>query len=177
MDTKEKTEAPAPLWEDEERYHTLADSVPGMIWTARPDGSNDYANQRWYDYTGLTREQSLGYGWMSAGHPDDLPGSLDLWRRHVATGEPGETELRLRRWDGSYRWFLLRIVPVRDEQNRVVEWFGTSTDIDDRKRAAQALRESEERFRRIVERGLLSRGIASGRVPALRGRALSVRRS
>jgi PAS domain S-box-containing protein len=122
-----------------------------MIWIARPDGRNDYANQRWYEYSGLSPEQSLGYGWTVAVHPDDLAGSLSLWKRHLETAEPVEAELRLRRWDGTYRWFLLRTVPRRDEQNRIVEWYGTSTDIDDRKRAAEALRESEEWFRRIVE--------------------------
>ncbi len=133
MDSDEEIEqgtpAQAAVRESEKRFQILADTVPGMIWTARPDGSNDYANQRWYDYTGLTPEQSLGYGWTAAVHPDDLPGSLDLWRRHLETGEPGEAELQLRHGDGTYRWFLLRTVPRRDEKHHILEWVGTLTDI------------------------------------------------
>lgn len=94
---EERKRAETALREFAERYHTLADTVPGMIWTARPDGSNDYANRRWYEYTGLSPEQSLGYGWTVAVHPDDLPGGLTLWRKHLESGEPGEAELRFRR--------------------------------------------------------------------------------
>ena len=150
-EAEDRQRAEAALRDSEERYHLLAESVPSMVWTARPDGSNDYANQRWYDFTGLTPEQSLDYGWMVAVHPEDLPRILEQWRRVLARGEPSESELRLRSKEGVFRWFLLRAVPLRDDRGRISKWFGTSTDIDDSKRAAEALRESEERYRRIVE--------------------------
>jgi PAS domain S-box-containing protein len=145
-----RRQAEAALCEREEYFRFLAEMVPAMVWTARPDGANDYANQRWYEYSGLTPERSEGFGWTAAVHPDDRPRSLDLWQGALETGEAGEAEVRLRRRDGAYRWFLLRAAPLRDERG-VCKRFGISTDIDDRKRAEHALRESEERFRRIVE--------------------------
>jgi PAS domain S-box-containing protein len=96
-------------------------------------------NQRWLDYTGLSAEQVLGSGWEVAIHPDDLNDLVDYWRRVVASGQPGEIEGRLRRSDGVYRWFLFRATASLDENGRVVKWYGTNTDIDDRKRAEQVL--------------------------------------
>ena len=113
----------------------VVDTIPTLAWAARSDGSTDFFNQRWLDYTGLSAEQARDWGWMSALHFDDLKGLGDYWRSILASGEAGEIEGRLRRFDGVYRWFLFRATPSFDSDGRVVQWFGTNTDIEDRKRA------------------------------------------
>jgi len=115
------------------------DTLPALIWTALPDGSIDFLNHRWCGYTGLTLDEGSGWGWTAAIHPDDLPRLLDSWRSLIAAGEPGETEARLRRLDGTFRWFLLRWVPLLDDRGQVVKWYGQTTDIDNRKRAEAML--------------------------------------
>jgi PAS domain S-box-containing protein len=111
------------------------DAIPTLAWSARSDGSADFFNQRWLDYTGLSVEQARDWGWTVALHPDDLNGFVEYWRSVPPSGEGGEIEARLRRFDGVYRWFLFRATPSFDHEGRVVKWFGTSTDIEDRKRA------------------------------------------
>ncbi|HEX8890977.1 MAG TPA: response regulator, partial [Pyrinomonadaceae bacterium] len=129
------------LQRGEEHYHYLADAMPQIVWTARPDGYLDYYNRRWFEYTGLTMEQTEGWGWQPVLHPDDVEHCLRRWARAVETGEAYEIEYRFRRaQDGTYRWHLGRAVPMRDESGRIVKWFGTCTDIDDHKRAEEALR-------------------------------------
>jgi PAS domain S-box-containing protein len=107
-------------------------------------------NQRWHEYTGVSQEESHGSGWQVAFHPEDLVKVLDKWQAVGASGEPAEIEIeaRLRRFDGEYRWFLIRAVPVRDESGKVVSWYGSSTDIEDRKRAEEKLRQDEREPRR-----------------------------
>src|SRR6202158_834229 len=117
----------------------VIDTIPTLAWSARSDGSADFFNQRWLDYTGLSVEQAREWGWTVALHPDDLNGLVDYWRSVLASGEPGEIEGRLRRFDGVYRWFLFRATPSFDDDGRVVKWFGTNTDIEDRKRAESLL--------------------------------------
>jgi len=111
------------------------DTIPTLAWSARSDGSADFFNQRWLDYTGLSAEQARDWGWTVALHSDDLDGLVDYWQSVLASGETGEIEARLRRFDGVYRWFLFRATPSFDHDGRVVKWFGTNTDIEDRKRA------------------------------------------
>ena len=113
----------------------VVDTIPTLAWSARSDGSADFFNQRWLDYTGLSAEQARDWGWTVALHSDDLNGFVDYWRSVLASGQPGEIEGRLRRFDGVYRWFLFRATPSFDNDGRVVKWFGTNTDIEDRKRA------------------------------------------
>jgi PAS domain S-box-containing protein len=133
--------SPTDLQHSEERYRYLADAMPQIVWTARPDGYIDYYNRRWFEYTGLTIEQTKGWGWQPVLHPDDVERCLRRWSKAVETGEAYEIEYRFRRaQDGTYRWHLGRAVPMRDESGRVVKWFGTCTDIDDHKRAEEALR-------------------------------------
>ena len=115
--------------------HLAVDAIPTLAWSARSDGSADFFNQRWLDYTGLSAEQARDWGWTVALHSDDLSGLVDYWRSVLASGEPGEIEGRLRRFDGVYRWFLFRATPAFDDDGRVVKWFGTNTDIEDRKGA------------------------------------------
>jgi len=118
----------------------MLDALPGIVWTALPDGSIDFLNHRWREFTNLGASESSGLGWQTALHPEDLPGLLERWRSIVASGEPGEMEGRLRRFDGEYRWFSFRACPLADESGRLVKWCGMSTDIEDRKQADKASR-------------------------------------
>ena len=122
---------------------TMIDQMPALAWSCRPDGSAEFVNQRWLDYTGLSMEEAVGWGWQATIHPEDLGKTMETWLRLVASEEPGEEEARVRRYDGEYRWFLFQTVPVRDERGKVIRWYGTSTDIEDRKRAEEKLRQSE----------------------------------
>ncbi|WP_426702331.1 PAS domain-containing protein [Rhodanobacter sp. Col0626] len=119
----------------EDRLRALIDTVPGFVWRAAPDGSVEFLNQRWCDYTGISLEDSLGIGWVSRIHPDDAPVLGNYWQALLEAGEPGSFEARLRRFDGSYRWFLIRAVPLLDDAGHVLKWYGQNTDIEDRKRA------------------------------------------
>ena len=130
---------------------TMIDQMPTLAWSCRPDGSAEFVNQRWLDYTGLSLEEAVGWGWQATIHPEDLGKTMETWRRLVASEEPGEVEARVRRFDGEYRWFLVRAVPVRDEWRKVIRWYGTSTDIEDRKRAEEKLRQDERELRRITD--------------------------
>jgi PAS domain S-box-containing protein len=134
----------------EDRLRLVIDTIPTLVWRARPDGVPDFLNQPALDYTGLTPDQAET-GWPRAFHPDDRKGMLVNWSAIRASGMSGELEARLRRFDGEYRWFLFRGVPLRDESGNIVKWYGSSTDIEDRKRAEGALRESEQRFRDYAE--------------------------
>jgi len=116
-----------------EEFRLVVDAIPTLAWSAHSDGSVDFFNKRWLDYTGLSAEQARDWGWTVAVHPDDLNRLIDRWRSGLASGEPGEIEGRLRRFDGEYRWFLFRATPSFDSEGRIVKWFGTNTDIEDRK--------------------------------------------
>jgi len=117
----------------------MLDAIPMMAWSSLPDGSVEFLNQRWLDYTGLSLDQALGRGWKAAIHPDHMD-KLTEWRSVLLiSGQAGEIEARLRRRDGEYRWFLIRAEPVRDQQGHIVRWCGTNTDIEDRKRAESLL--------------------------------------
>jgi len=130
---------------------TMIDKIPILAWSCRADGSAEFVNQRWLDYTGLSLEEAVGWGWQATIHPEDLAKTMETWRRLVASEEPGEVEARVRRFDGEYRWFLVRAVPVRDEWRKVIRWYGTNTDIEDRKRAEEKLRQDERELRRITD--------------------------
>lgn len=117
----------------------VVDTLPGLVWTALPDGQIDFLNQRWCEYTGLSLEEARGWGWQAAIYPDDLPRLLERWRSMLASGEPSEMEARLRRFDGEYRWFLLCSSPLRDAAGQVIKWCGLGTDIEGRKRSEEAL--------------------------------------
>ena len=124
--------------QNEAQFRLLSEAIPQIVWTATPDGSIDYYNQRWFDYTGLTLKETRGWGWELVLHPDDLELCIDRWRLAYTTGEPYEVEYRFRRAsDGAYRWHLGRAMPVRDETGAIVKWFGTCTDIDDQKRPSR----------------------------------------
>src|SRR5262245_50462907 len=129
----------------------IIDTIPALVWCGLPDGSKEFFNQRWHDYTGLSPEESHGWGWKLTIHPDDIEKLIDTWSILVASGEPGAVEARIRRFDGQYRWFLFRAEPLRDEHGNVVNWYGISTDIEDRKRAEEKLRQDEMELRQITD--------------------------
>ena len=122
----------------EERLRLIIDTIPTIIWRKLPDGSADFLNQRFREYTGLSLEDGMGWGWMNAFHPDDR--LKEEWRAALAAGKPFEKEARLRRADGAFRWFLLRAVPLRDEHGNIAKWYGLTCDIDEQKRAERQAR-------------------------------------
>jgi len=135
----------------EAHLRKIIDTIPTLAWCNLPDGSNEFVNQRWCDYTGLSPEEVQRVGCKVVIHPEDLPKWLDEWRTLVASGEGGEIEARLRRHDGAYRWFLIRVEPLQDESGEIVRWYGTNTDIDDLKQTEAKLREDEREVRRIAD--------------------------
>jgi formate hydrogenlyase transcriptional activator len=136
----------------EDRNRMMLDAIPTLAWCNLPDGSNAFLNQRWHDYTGLTPEESKGGGWKVVIHPEDTGVLLDKWRAVLNSGDSGEIEARLRRYDAEYRWFLLRIEPFRDEQGNIVRWYGTGADIENLKRA-ESLLAAEKRTLEMISSG------------------------
>jgi PAS domain S-box-containing protein len=127
------------LRESEERFQAMANSIPQLAWTAEADGSIFWYNQRWYEYTGTTFEQMEGWGWQSVHDPEALPKVSERWKKSIDTGTLFDMEFPLRGADGHFRMFLTRVMPVKDPQGRVVRWFGTNTDISERKKAEERL--------------------------------------
>jgi PAS domain S-box-containing protein len=115
----------------------LIEALPGLVWTALPDGRAEFLNQRWCEYTGLSLDAAVGFGWHSALHPEDTVVVLEYWRSILESGKPGEVQARLRRYDGAYRRFLFSAAPLIDDSGRVVKWCGTNTDIEERLRAQE----------------------------------------
>src|SRR5216684_5299664 len=144
-------ERTAELRRNERELRNVIDTIPAIVWSALPDGSNTYVNKRFVEYSGSSAEQTAGSGWQTLIHPDDLERHVGKWMEAVATGRPYESEVRSRRSDGQYRWQLDRGVPLRDEDGNIVKWYGVTTDIEDRKRAEEALREQETELRQILD--------------------------
>ncbi|CAN5628109.1 PAS domain-containing sensor histidine kinase [soil metagenome] len=132
----------------EEELRNLFAFMPQLGWTAKPDGSRDFYNRRWYEYTGTTFEEMQGWGWRDVHDPRMLPSVVALWESSLRTGAPFEMESPLKGRDGTFRWFLMRVEPLHGADGRVLRWVGINTDIDDRKRAGDR---SEENFRLLVE--------------------------
>ena len=144
-DITEQARAEAALRESEARFRFMADAMPQIIWTAGADGSPDYYNRRWHDYTGMTMEESRAWGWLPVLHPDDVETCAARWTASYSTGADYETEYRFKRAaDGAYRWHLGRAVPMYDAEGCIVKWFGTCTDIDDYKRTQATLTDIQE---------------------------------
>src|SRR5580704_5514417 len=142
-DIDDRRRAEDAIRASERNLNQIINTIPMLAWSARPDGFCDFLNQRWLDFTGVSAEQARGSGWESTIHPDDAKGLLDSWQMALVTGQLADVEARMRRFDGEYRWFLLRASPLRDESGKIVRWYGTNTDIDDRKRAEEELQRSE----------------------------------
>jgi PAS domain S-box-containing protein len=137
--------------EAEKQLRLIVDTTPAMLYSARPDGDLDFFNKRWLDYLGSSLEDLQGWQWTATIHPEDLEDLVRKWRLALATGEPYEAEARVRQSDGQYRWMLLRKVALRDQAGNIVRWYGSGIDIEDRKRAEEELRASEEKYRVIVK--------------------------
>jgi len=133
------------------RLQTVINTVPSFLWTSLPDGSKEYLNKPWYEYTGLALEQGKGWGWKVVVHPDDLDRLVREWLALLHAPKAGELETRIRRYDGEYRWFLIRVVPQFDAEGNVVRWFGSDTDIEDRKRAEKKLVDEERELRHMTD--------------------------
>jgi PAS domain S-box-containing protein len=129
----------------------IVDVLPGLVWCTRPDGRLEFLNRRWREYTGLDLEQGSDVEWHSAVHPADLPHWLECWRSTAALGQPWELELRLRRFDGAYRWFVCRAAPQTDASEQIIRWCGINSDVDDRRRAEHHLRAVQSNFSGWVE--------------------------
>ncbi|HEV7733674.1 MAG TPA: PAS domain S-box protein [Candidatus Binatia bacterium] len=127
------------------------DTLPALAWRADADGSALSLNRRWLDYTGMTADVARGWGWTAALHPDDIDHVIERWRAIVVSGEPATLEARLRRYDGTYRWVLIQAAPGLDDAGNVAFWCGAQTDIEDRKRAEDAVRESERDLRHVFD--------------------------
>src|SRR5258706_21319 len=159
-DIEEQKRTEQRLKESEENLRVLAETVPQLVWTTGPDNRLDYCNQRYCAYAHATLEQLQGHGWRQFLHPEEAEGVLALRHQTLQTGEPFESECRLRNSQtGAYRWFLARAMPVRDERGQIVKWFGTCTDIEDQKRTEEALRQSQARVRALIDSNII--GITS----------------
>jgi len=147
------------LRQQERKLRDVVETIPTFAWTALPNGSIDFTNRHWEKYSGFTAEMTAGSGWQEAVHPDDLRRHAEKWRAAVASGDSFENEVRFRRADGEYRWFLARSVPMRDRRGRIVKWYGTTTDIEDRKQAEQ-LRADLAHINRVTTLGELTASLA-----------------
>jgi PAS domain S-box-containing protein len=153
----------ATLQQSEDRLRLVIDTIPAYAWSARPDGSVDFINQRFLEFTGRSMEDMLGWGWGSLVHPEDLTRYIGDWQAAVATGEAMESEARVRRMDGDYRWLLIRNVPLRNELGNIVNWYGTAIDIEERHRAEEALLQAKSdlaHVSRVTTMGELTASLA-----------------
>jgi formate hydrogenlyase transcriptional activator len=158
----------------ERNLAAIINTIPTAAWTTRPDGHCDFINQVWLDHAGMTAEQAQGWGWAEAIHPSDRKQLVEEWQSCLASGTPVDTEARIRRFDRSYRWFLIRANPLRDEAGNILKWYGTCIDIEDRKRGEDAVRKRELSWRQIVDNipGLVATMGAMGEVEFLNRQTL-----
>src|SRR5713226_7475940 len=147
VEIEDRKQAEEKLRQDERELHRVIDTIPSLAWSTLPDGSGEFWNKRWYDYSGLTPEECVGSGWHRGVHPEDVTPLMNKWAEVLASGEAGEGEARFRRHDGVFRWFLIRAEPLRDETGKIVSWYGISTDIEDHRQAEQKLQQVLEEIR------------------------------
>ena len=142
-DVTERKRAEEVLRESERNLRMLVEAIPGMVGIQSAEGQQEYTNQRVLDYTGKTMADMANLGWTEVFHPDDIEHVLDTWSQSIASGQPHDAEFRLRRWDGSYRWFQSRSEPLRDSNGRIIRWYTLIYDVHDRKNAEEALRKTQ----------------------------------
>ena len=148
----ERVRAQAQLMESETKLHAIANSIDQMVWSTRADGFHDYYNERWYDYTGVPVGSTDGEAWNDMFHPDDQDRAWQVWRNSLETGEPYHIEYRLRHRSGEYRWVIGRAQCARDAEGRIIRWFGTCTDIHDRKLAEEQVRRNHDTFYNLIQK-------------------------
>jgi len=158
-DIHNQKQAEAALRESERKFKDLAEAIPHSVWITSAEGLAEYSNQRWLELTGLSLEESLGHGWLSAIHPDDAAQTMVLWEKAAALGETFEAEYRIKTPDGTYRWQLARGVRHRSDDGHGDKWFGTCTDIHDHKNAMEALRDREATLRNFYDHSPFAMGI------------------
>ena len=151
IDIEDRKRAEEKLRASEQNLTQIINTIPTLAWSTLPDGYTDFLHHRWLEYAGLTESHAYGWGWIDAIHPDDRPRLVANWQACLETGIPSDAEARVRRYDGEYRWFLFKGSPLRDEAGKIIKWYGANVDIEDRKRAEQALAESERQSRLIVD--------------------------
>lgn len=150
-DISQSQQTELDLRESEERFRTLADNMSQFAWMTDASGGIFWYNQRWFDYTGTTLAEMQGWGWQKVHHPEHVERVVKYFRHFIEIGEPWEDTFPIRGQDGKYRWFLSRAIPIRNEQGEIVRWFGTNTDIEKLRQTELDLRESEERYRCLIE--------------------------
>ena len=160
QDITERKQSEVAIRKSERQLRLAIDTIPAMAWTLLPDGTLDFVNRRWLEYTGLSLKEAIEQP-MRTMHPEDVPRALEKWARDRAAGRSFEDEMRLRRADGEYCWFLVRTVPQFDEQGNILKWYGTSTDIEDRKRAEEALRETQAVLAHVARASIIGELTAS----------------
>src|SRR5262250_3654968 len=170
----ERKRAEEALQKSERNLAAIINTIPTAAWTTRPDGYCDFINQVWLEYAGMTAEQAQGSGWAEAIHPDDRKRLTEEWQSCLASGTPVDTEARIRRFDSSYRWFLIRGNPLKDEGGNILKWYGTCVDIEDRKRWEQILRARALSWKQIVDNipGLVATTAAMGEIEFLNRQTL-----
>jgi PAS domain S-box-containing protein len=147
-----------------EQFRQLANAMPQLVWMADPSGNIYWYNERWFDYTGTTLNQMRGWGWKSVHDPEILPKVMERWHESLNTGTLFEMEFPIKGADGTFRWFLTRVIPVRDEHGQVVQWFGTNTDIHEQREARHALQEGQARLEAMVEQRTSALRLLSSRL-------------
>ncbi|MBA3828771.1 MAG: PAS domain S-box protein [Taibaiella sp.] len=151
IETTNRKRAEDALKKSEERFRTMADNIPNLAWMANADGWIYWYNKTWYDYTGTTESQMEGWGWQSVHDPGELPRVLEKWQKSIDSGQPFDMIFPIKNASGSFRQFLTRILPVHNNEGKIIQWFGTNTDITEQIETEQYLKESEERFRTMAE--------------------------